>query len=58
MSSVYRLVLVFDHAVSIKLFDIILPVGDFFLYFSSYDYIIDVYRGDTQAEYNVINFVL
>lgn len=38
--------------------NIILPIGISFYVFSALSYLIDVYRGDYQAERNIINFAL
>ncbi len=43
---------------SIPEFDIILPVGISFFTFQTLGYLIDVYRGDTQTEYNFFRYAL
>lgn len=38
--------------------EIVLPVGISFFTFQALGYVIDVYRGDIEAEYNIVNYAL
>ncbi|MBP5152130.1 MAG: MBOAT family protein [Lachnospiraceae bacterium] len=46
------------HGGIVNPFDLLLPVGISFYTFQAIGYVVDVYRGDTPAERNIINYAL